>query len=228
MHIIPYWVLSSTPLEIMGQVCYKPTMDQRRALMVIGGIILCLLAIVVGVAYYSARALKNPKTIDTTTSSPVPEVPQVFSTPLPSSSQSAQQDNFKTYLGQGWSLRYPITWGLLKCNNSQNIELDPTNSIEQLGVACDFSVKPITILFSKTALNCPGEAVKLGSNTFIKSKTSKPSGDINYKWCINGGVGSLDITHRVSQSGSRATSKTDYSINIEQVLGTLLFGTGGS
>lgn len=211
-------------------------MDQRRALMAIGGIILILLAVVVGVAYYSARFTKKPgnnkpgATGSVTSGTQVPQVsPDTQSgTPPTGSSLPALGDgSTRAYSGEGWGLRYPANWGLLKCNNSQNIEFDPDNAVDQIGVACDFAVKPITVLVSSRPLTCQGDVVSLGNNSVVKSKIIKPDGDINYRWCVSGANSiSLDITHRVSGNGSRATSKQDYSTNLEQILTTLMFGGG--
>lgn len=202
-------------------------MDQRRALMAIGAIIILLLAVVFGVAYYSSKNARKT----TTKPSPSPSnltVPQQANSPETSgeTEPDPNSSNLKTYTGQGFQFKYPANWGILKCNNSINLEFDPSDPIDQLGVACDRAVKPVTFLVSPQPVSCPGELVKLGFNNVIRLKTTKPNGDTSIRWCINGVGTSLDISHRYSTTGARAASKTDYSTEVEQIISTLSFGSG--
>lgn len=135
-----------------------------------------------------------------------------------STSSGNNSANLKTYSGDSFSLKYPKDWGLLTCSNSKNFELDPTSSQDVTGVICDFAVKPITVLVKDGSISCPGNQVTLGSRTATKSVKTFSDGDINYRWCVQTGGKTLDITHRVSNSGSRATSKTDYSKQIEDMI----------
>ncbi|OGE30952.1 hypothetical protein A2631_04705 [Candidatus Daviesbacteria bacterium RIFCSPHIGHO2_01_FULL_44_29] len=206
-------------------------MDQRRALMAIGGIIILLLAIVFGVAYFSSQNAKKPQVRKPTPSpSSAGSLTVPVASPEPGTDSSTQSPQnvvgTKTYTGEGFSLHYPEAWGLLKCNNTQNFEFDPTNPTEQLGVKCDYAVKPITFLVSNIQLSCTGETIQLGNLAVLRSKTTKANGDINYRWCVNGATASLDVTHRVSSTGSRATSKDDYSTQVEQMISSLSFGGG--
>lgn len=126
-------------------------------------------------------------------------------------------DTFKTYKDNGFELKYPKSWGLLTCNNSKNIEFDPINPTDFVNVACEKAQKPVTVLAGNK--NCKGEAIKLGKTEVIRSKESIP-GFTKYRWCINlpAGGPALDITHRVSSDGSRATSKEDFSSLVEKII----------
>ncbi len=147
-------------------------------------------------------------------------------TPTPAGSGSTNRGNtldsrlgnLKTYSGEGFSLRYPSDWGLLTCGNSNHFEFDPTSAQDVAGVVCDYAVKPITVLVKDGNISCSGDKVTLGSRSVTKSLKTYSDGDKDYRWCVNEGGKTLDITHRVSQSGSRATSKTDYSSQVEDMI----------
>lgn len=209
-------------------------MDQRRALMAIGAIIIILLIVVFGVAYFSSKsnsARNTRRTTGTQTASPSPGVSVPIASVAPSGSPGGSQPSQevagqKTFSGQAFQFRYPSSWGLLKCNNSANIEFDPENATDQLNVSCNMAVKPVTVLVTKQRLNCAGQTIQLGYNQVIKSKADRRDGGITYRWCINGPTTSLDITHRKTDSGAQATSKTDYSTFVEQMITTLTFDTG--
>lgn len=205
-------------------------MDQRRALMAIGSIIILLLAVVFGVAYYSSKsARKAPAKASPSPTSGTQTVPQQSDSPEASGEEEITPDNsnLKTYTGVGFQFKYPANWGRLQCSNSVNLEFDPDDSIDQLGVACDRAVKPITVLVSSQPISCPGgESIKLGFNNVTKFKTTKPNGDVNFRWCINGAGSSLDISHRYSTTGAKASSNVDYSTAVEQTISTLSFGSG--
>ncbi len=198
--------------------------------MAIGAIIILLLAVVFGVAYYSSKNARKTTTkpSPSPTSAATQTVPQQDNSPqTPADSQpDPNSSNLKTYTGEGFQFKYPSNWGILKCNNSINLEFDPNDPVDQLGVSCDRAVKPVTFLVSKESVSCPGELIKLGFNNVIKAKTTKPNGDVNFRWCINGVGTSLDISHRYSTTGARAASSSDYSTEVEQIISTLSFGSG--
>lgn len=209
-------------------------MSQRSILVVLGTAIAVILAAVLGIAFYTGQIAKRgnrPTNTSTNQASPSPttEARLPVSSPTPATPPTQVSANSKAYTGPGFSLQYPKTWGVLKCNNSSNFEFDPTNPADQLGVNCDFAVKPITILVSNN-LQCSGESSRIGGNNIIKTKKARNGGDIDYKWCAGVGSGKvgLEVTHRVSQTGSRATSKEDFSQAIEQMISTLNFAPGGS
>ncbi len=160
----------------------------------------------------------------TPTSSASPR-PSASATPKPSASPSPSvqvNGSLKTYNGSSFSISYPKAWSILTCNNSQNIELDPTSTTDQLNVNCGYALKPITILVGNTS--CQGQTVKLGNISTIKSSTQTPTG-VNYMWCTQTQP-MLNITHRVSSDGSRATSTQDFSSQIEEMIKTFKPGTG--
>lgn len=206
-------------------------MDERSKTLIITAIVLILiLAIIFGVIFSVIRIIqgnRNPfQTRSTTpqqTVSPSPEtnLPATGreSTPIPTQESNP---NFKTYSGQGFSLLYPKDWGLLTCNNSQNIEFDPTQGADQLNLACDIALKPITILVGGSGCQ-GGETMDKGGVTFIKQKTDVEGG-INYRYCIQTNP-SLEITHRVSSIGGRAISKEDFSTQIEEMISQVRVGS---
>lgn len=122
--------------------------------------------------------------------------------------------DMKTYNGAGFRLSYPKTWGLLSCTNSSNIELDPVNGAD-LKVSCGTARKPVTILVNDN-WGCSGESVKIGSITVNKSKQSE-EGYTKYQWCTKT-TPMLNITHRVSAGQDPASSKTDFSAQIENMI----------
>lgn len=130
--------------------------------------------------------------------------------------------NLETYNASNFSISFSKSWGLLTCNNSSNFELDPTNSTDQLNYSCNYAVEPVTVLVGN--VSCQGETVKLGNITVIKSVVNTSTGK-NYRWCTQTQP-MLDITHRVSSGGGRATSTQDYSSQIEEMIKTFKPGAG--
>lgn len=199
-------------------------MDQKPRLIIVGVAALIALAVVSAVAIFIGRAVReNAPTaeggLDSLSRLPVQVAPSTSPTP---SLPTDQPPLFKVYQGLGFSLLYPYKWGLLSCTNSQNIEFDPENSNDFRG-ACDVAVKPVTILVADR-LDCPGETVTIGGYQIKKFKTSGQNGDIDYRWCLSVGGKNLDITHRVSTSGSRATTKEDLSEQIERMISNIGLG----
>jgi len=159
-----------------------------------------------------------PSTTVTPTLSPT-QSNTTGSTNTNSSNQTSNTNGIiKTYNGEGFSVRYPDNWGLLTCSNSKNFELDPTSPQDVIGVVCDYAVKPVTFVVRSSAISCPGNKVTLGSKQVTKSIKTYSDGDVYYRWCFMSGGKQLDVTHRVSQTGTRATSTTDYSAEVETII----------
>lgn len=195
-------------------------MDQRRVLTLAGILGVLILAIIIGTIVYLTHSFESTSTPRVVTSNPS-SIP-VYS-PLPSASALGRQTgvNTKVYTGGGFQIQYPTSWGLLTCNNSHNIEFDPTNGADQLNFSCNRSIKPITILVGPAS--CSGTTIKLGSVSVVKS-VNTTGGEIDYRWCTQTSP-MLDITHRVAQSGT-ATSINDYSSQIEDIISKIYFGAG--
>lgn len=202
-------------------------MDQQSRLIVFGAIAFIILAAVVGSVIFLVRnsqvLVETPTEITTDLSSRLPVVSSTSS----ATTTTPPPPGMKTYVGQKFSVNYPTGWGLLTCANSQSIELDPVNGADVKDVVCDVALKPVTVLVADK-LSCSGETVTLGSYQVVRSKVSA-GGDTNYRWCVAVGNKTLDITHRVSPTGSRATSKEDSSAAIEEMIKTIPTpGSGGS
>lgn len=177
--------------------------DQKRIVMIAGGIILFLLIVILGTTFYLKSNTKNRESLNETPAS------------QPSGqSQHPLVDN-KVYKDLGFDLYYPASWGLLTCNNSKNIEFNPENDTDQIGVSCNRAVWPITVLVGE-GFPCQGEAVKLGSLDAVRLKTAQ-DGYNAYEWCVKSKP-ELNITHRVSEIEAPYSSKNDFSAQIEQVI----------
>lgn len=204
-------------------------MDQKTRTIIIGAVVLLILAAVLGTVFYLNKISKGVSLFSDINTS----LPQAQITPLPTTAKQGSLNNGsattgpKVYVGISFSVSYPQNWALLTCSNSQNIEFDPYGGNDIRGVVCDYAVKPVTLVVENKT-ECKGQSIKLGNNEVVKSKTTEPNGDINYQWCLPVGDKSLDITHRVSASGSRATSKDDFSALIEQMIGNIHPVTTGS
>lgn len=212
-------------------------MDQRKAFIITGLVVLIILALIfLGVFYltktfqggfFTNRSTPRPtitaspnstaESVDTGSSGVAP--PPAPGTPAP-----AQVGGLKPYSGQGFNFKYPANWGILRCNNSQNFELDPLNP-QDSSIACNVAVKPVTVLVSGNT-SCSGQVVKIGDISVQKSRNDV-AGGVEYRWCTQTSP-VLDITHRVSSSGGQATSPRDFSGQIEQMIGTFNTGSGGS
>lgn len=140
--------------------------------------------------------------------------------PLPVINNQTTAINAKTYQGSNFVINYPQKWGIVTCNNSQNLELDPYNSNDLKNYTCDRAIKPITILVSNSALSCPGETVKIGNNMVTKSKTETANW-LKNRWCVNKNGVSFDITNRINSQGILGTGKDDFSSEIEKIINSL-------
>lgn len=203
-------------------------MDNRRAVIIAAVIALVVAAVIVGAIILLTSLLRgrvSGPTVITSTPVPVTSTTSGGNPPATGQLTPTAPSNTKIVSVGGYTMSYPKQWGILKCSNSQSLEFDPSNGTDQLSVICDYAVKPITVLVSSN-LSCPGETVTLGDNRVVRSKTVTTDGT-DYRWCVFGaGNAYLDITHRVSVSGSRATSKEDFSSQVEQIISTIR--TGGA
>lgn len=189
-------------------------MEQRTKLLIGAGVIVVILLIITAVFFISKSSKTTPKptTLENLTTVRDDGAPAATSNPVITTDNATT----KMYTSSSFSMRYPKDWGILTCSNSSNLELDPTSSVDSKDVICSESVKPITILVSKSQGSC-----KAGKKTWTDGQT-------DYRWCVNMGQTYLDITHRVSAGGFKATSKTDYSGAVEQLIRTLAPATSGS
>lgn len=203
-------------------------MENRRAVIIAAVIALVVAAVIVGAIIFLTSLLRGRVSGPTVvTSSPAPVTSTTAGGTPAATGQVAPTtpSNTKIVSIGGYTMSYPKQWGILKCSNSQSLELDSSNGTDQLNVVCDYAVKPITVLVASN-LSCSGETVTLGENRVVRSKTVTTTG-ADYRWCVVGsGNAQLDITHRVSSDGSRATSKDDLSSQIEQIIFTIR--TGGA
>lgn len=195
-------------------------MDQRTRAIVIGAGTLFALAIISLAVFFALRLSRNIKPAQPSgNSNSLSRLPTLSITPSPASAVVPSLPAAKTFVAAAFSLDYPSSWGLLTCSNSTNFEFDPVEGSDVKNVICDRAVKPITIILVNR-LNCLGETVKIGDKQVIKSKSTQGN-NINYRWCVPVGNIGLDITHRVSPNGSMATSKEDFSTQIEQLIETI-------
>lgn len=202
-------------------------MDRKKTLIVTGIVLLVILALVFAAVFYLVRTIQNRQsasqrtTFPDTTSLPI-LAPSTTPTPAGTSPTSSSQPSSagKTFRGATFQLTYPTNWGLLTCSNSRNFELDPYIGADQLGVACDRAVKPITVLLTDN-LSCTGETVTMGPNQVVRIQEGTKGGAIDYRWCVYRNGQDLDITHRSNPSGGVATSREDFSTQIEQMISTL-------
>lgn len=222
-------------------------MDQRRTLVVTGLALILVLAIIIGTIYFLTRFIQNRQ--ESTTSGDVfptasidenvPIFGDASSTPSATATEGTSQNNNtgsnsnagqangvapdqEVHIGQGFRLEYPSAWGILTCNNSQNFEFDPTSNTDQRGVRCEVAQKPVTVMVGSNT--CQGETVTLGDVRVVKQKRTSGS-YIQYKWCTQT-TPRLEISHRVSPGGERATSVQDYSSQIEEMIKNLRFVSG--
>lgn len=212
----------------------------QRSLIFTAAVGLIILAIIIGSIYYLVKFIQGRvATSDSVqiTENTIPESTQEGQLlPEPQNDQftSPQADNGfpsneqippagkKIYTAAAFRLNYPDNWGLLACSNSQNFELDPSNP-QDFKSDCDIASKPVTLIIGETS-GCQGEAVRIGNLDVVKTKVNDGS-YTKYQWCTKTEP-ILNITHRVSLDGDRATSKEDYSNQIEEMISTISFSRG--
>lgn len=201
-------------------------MESKKPIIIAAVIALVVAGIIVGAIVYLTGLLRTRTTTtpNVVTSSPSSVITSENNAARPSSTPAPTlPSNMKIVGIAGFTMTYPSTWGKLSCSNSSNIEFDPYNATDQTAT-CDFAVKPITVLVAPR-LSCAGETVTLGNNRVVRTKTQTQTG-MDYRWCVYGNGMNLDITHRVSSTGSRATSKDDFSKQVEEMISSLR--TGGA
>lgn len=205
-------------------------MDPRTKVIIIGLAILLALAGILGVIFV---VLKNAQTtsVPSTGNNSLSRLPVISTSPTPAgaapTTPSVPASNTKTFINQNFTLSYPASWGILICSNTQNIEFDPTSNTDFRNVICDTALKPITIT-DMIGKNPNGEKVKIGNFDVTRQITPRVDGGKDYDWwlIVNGQL--LWISHRVSPSGAPASSKTDFSASVEQMIATIKPPTRGS
>lgn len=203
-------------------VLFAPEMEQQqRSLVVTAAVGLIILAIIIGSVYYLVRFIQGRTR--TASNNPSPSVSASVS-PASEVSEGAQDNppNTKVHNAGNFQVVYPKDWGLLTCTNSANFELDPKNGADSK-IACDRAVKSITFVLDNNT-GCPAEAANIGQVKVTKSRESEGN-YTRYQWCTQTQP-ILNITHRVSNSGETATSKEDYSKQIEEIISRLSFVHG--
>lgn len=212
--------------------------QQQRSLVFTAAVGLIILAIIVGSIYYLVKFLQGRVASSLKPQASVETIAQASSSPeggniagaeitpgnIPQTTASEQGPlSDKKVLNAGdFQLAYPKSWGRLTCTNSQNFEFDTGNSADAK-IACDFALKPVTVII-ESINGCEGQTVKIGNIEVIKSKKIV-DGYTAYQWCSKT-TPLLNITHRVSQGGEKATSTQDYSKQIEEIISTLTFARG--
>jgi hypothetical protein len=225
--------------------------QQQRSLVFTAAVGLIILAIIVGSIYYLVKFIQGrvsssnqtapvreqqiasssanfddgtagqPQIIDLSSSAPQASINP--NRPQPSASSNTQGTSGKKVYNSGdFQLAYPNNWGVIKCTDSQNFEFDPQNPANS-SLDCDLATKPITVVVSDIT-GCEGEVSKVGNLDVVKSQASE-GGYTKYQWCTKT-TPVLNITHRVSQGGETATSKQDFSKQIEEMIANLSFTRG--
>lgn len=213
--------------------------QQQRSLIFTVAVGLIILAIIIGSVYYLVKFIQGR----VATSRQTPQTSQNIAqnseatisgdiltpgiitdpqTPSQGSVDNTPASDKKIYNAGALQIAYPNNWGALSCDNSSNVEFDPTNPSDTR-VSCNTASKPVTVLIGDVA-GCEGETSKLGNIDVVKSQVSEGS-YTKYQWCTKT-TPVLNITHRVSQDGEPATSKQDYSRQVEEIISTLSFTSG--
>lgn len=196
--------------------------DRTRTLIVSALVLIIILALIGGAIFYVGRIIRGRQSGSTLKGSPNPSTVASSPSPRSTSTEGNLEPGTKSHKGAGFEVFYPRNWGLLTCQNSAHLELDPKTGTDQLGIVCDVAQKSVTVLVGSG--NCPdGETVTRGGVTFIKTK-KEVEGGLNYKWCTQT-TPNLEISHRVSKTGEEATSKDDFSVQIEEMISKIRFGT---
>lgn len=200
---------------------------ERKSLVATALVGLVVLAIIIGSIYYLIQFIRNRNTTNVggnqITASATPSASGQVAVDVNRGNTQPVSGDFKTFNEGDFQVVYPKNWGVLTCSNSSNVELDPTNGQDNLKVACSTAVKPVTII--KDATGCAnGELIDLGSFKVSRTKATE-GGYTRYEWCTKT-VPALYITHRVSNDGSPATSKEDFSKQVEDMIAKLSFVRG--
>ena len=217
--------------------------QQQRSLIFTAAVGLIILAIIVGSIYYLVKFIQGR--VASNSQAPqasVTEIASDFAVPSGADSQIIQigspapagqapqvnqpqgnpTSDKKVHNAGQFQMAYPKNWGLLKCTNSANTEFDPGNPQDQ-SIACDLATKPVTVVVGDVK-GCEGETTKVGNVNVVKSQ-AKEGDYIRYQWCTKT-TPVLNITHRVSGGAQRATSKQDFSKQVEEIISSLSFSRG--
>lgn len=201
-------------------------MESKRGIILAIIVFVIVLLLIGGSIYYLTRILRRssvststPDATTTVISSPSPSI--TTSTSVPSTPGVTAPAGNLVYNGQGFSLFYPNNWGILTCTTSQNIEFDPYNPGKQ-SAPCNSAVKPITVLVN-SGYACSGQTVSLGSkqvNKLRREVVLQETGQLitEYQWCFSAGGKNFFISHRTSPANGLATSRDDFSSQIEQMI----------
>ncbi len=205
-------------------------MEPRTKAIVLGAIGLFIIILAGAIFYYLSQIAKvniGTNSISTGGTASLRLTPEPFSSPATTLTPT-KEESTKLYQGNGFYLRYPANWGLLTCSNSKNFELDPTSSVDQKNVTCNYAVKPVTFLVNPPT-ECRGDTtITLGGNQVVKSKSVNRDGTTQYQWCLSVNGTSFSITHRVSVNGNPASSKEDFSSQVERIISTMNRSPAGS
>jgi hypothetical protein len=200
---------------------------ERKSLVATALVGLVVLAIIIGSIYYLIQFIRNRNTTNVSnnqvTASASPASSGQVDVHIDHGNTNPVSGDYKVLNEGDFQVSYPKNWGVLTCSNSSNIEFDPTNAQDNLKVVCSVASKPVTII--KDATGCAnGELVDLGSFKVARTKATE-GGYTRYEWCTKT-VPALYITHRVSNDGSPATSKEDFSKQVEDMIMKLTFARG--
>ena len=199
---------------------------EKRSLIATALVGIVVLAIIIGSIYYLIQFIRNRQNPTNVASNQVqasvaPAASGVVINQVQDQNQGVSGD-YKTYNAGEYQITYPKTWGLLTCTNSENVEFDPTNPADQK-IDCSIATKPITII--KNAVACSnGTIADVGQIKVAKTKVNEGN-YVRYEWCTKT-VPALYVTHRVSPNGEQATSKEDYSKQVEDMISKLSFVRG--
>ncbi len=221
--------------------------QQQRSLLFTASVGLIILAIIVASIYYlvkfiqgrvssSRQPVASVETIKTDSAAPeiinIEENPSAAGAPTPGTAASRPTTQprsainipagRKLYNPGTFQVYYPQNWGMLKCTNSANFEFDPSTGVDS-SVGCETAVKPITVLVDDIK-GCDGENLRMGNVEVMKSRNVDDE-YISYRWCTKTDP-VLNITHRVSKNGERATSTNDFSTQIEDLISKITFVRG--
>lgn len=223
--------------------------QQQRSLIFTAAVGLIILAIIIGSVYYlvkfiQGRVATSRQTVQTSENiaqnpeatqsgdilapgiiadpqTPTPGTTQPSNPQTPSNTQNTPAGK-KVLNVSTFQLVYPNNWGVLTCDNSSNIEFDPSNPADTK-VVCNTATKPVTILVGDIR-GCEGETSRIGNVDVVKSQASEGS-YIKYQWCTKT-TPVLNITHRVSEGNEPATSKQDFSKQIEEMISNISVSRG--
>lgn len=215
--------------------------QQQRSLIFTAAVGLIILAIIIGSVYYLVKFIQgrvatsrqtvqtsenialNPTATDSGSLTPgVITDPADPTVPLSPTTQPQNSSDKKVLSVANFQLVYPNNWGALTCNNSSNVEFDPSSQVDSK-VPCETATKPVTILVGEVK-GCEGETTKIGNVDVVKSQVSEGS-YIKYQWCTKT-TPVLNITHRVSEGNEPATSKQDFSKQIEEMISNISITRG--